>query len=313
MNIIYNNGLNIFNGYTGVGLGTFDGLHSGHMVLVDTLGKECSKRKLTSVIYTFDKHPDDVLSSKTKTPLLTTIARKSELLSERRIDSLVIDNFTEDYARMQPEDFVRDVLVGKLKIKLAVAGFNYTFGHKGAGNVELLKKLSGKYDFEFIEIPPIIIDGEIVSSTLIRNYIKSGDVERAAKLLGRKYELSGKVVKGKRLGSKMGFPTANIYPDGTLLIPARGVYVTLSIIDGIEYKSITNVGLNPTFDENTGIRLETHIFNFDMELYGKDMKLYFIKKIRDEMRYDNPEKLKIQVHRDMKTVKKYFRNKEKTF
>lgn len=307
MEVIYGVGeKSVFSRPAGVGLGNFDGLHVGHMVLVNTLADQSKKNQLTSLIYTFKKHPENIIRKEFCTPLITTVSKKIELLSQTSLDGLCFDDFDETFSRMKPEDFVANILVKRLNIRLAVIGFDYKFGYKGQGDGELLKELGKKFGFEVIVIPPIRVDNEIVSSTLIRNTIVSGDMDKVLKLLGRRFSISGNVKHGKNLGHRLGFPTANIQPEGYLVIPAEGVFITETCIDGVTYKSVTSIGRNPTFGDNEDISVETHVLDFTENLYGKNIEVFFVSKIRGEVKFASKEELIEQIDRDILTTRAYF-------
>jgi riboflavin kinase/FMN adenylyltransferase len=291
---------------TGVGLGNFDGLHVGHMALVNTLISESRLNGYDSMIYTFTKHPENILRKKLFTPLLTTVNKKVQLLEETSLKYLYFDEFDEVYSRMKPESFVKDVLIGRLGAKLAVAGFDYRFGFKGTGDVNLLKEMGKALNFCVIIIPPIKIDNEIVSSTKIRESVAKGDMERVFRLLGRHYSITGKVTNGRRIGSKLGFPTANIHPEDYLILPQKGVYITRTLLDGRFYPSLTNVGLNPTFGDVERTSVETHILNFDEDIYSKNMEVFFLSKIRPEKKFKSREELIEQINKDIATTREFF-------
>lgn len=297
---------NVAGGSTGVGLGNFDGLHIGHMALINTLIREAKLNGLSSVVYTFTKHPENILRKKLFTPLLTTEAKKMELLEETSLTYLFFDEFDESFSRMTPEAFVREILVDKLNIKLAVAGFDYRFGYKGGGDVKLLKELGSKYGFKVIVIPPIKIEDEVVSSTKIRNSVAQGDMDKVFRLLGRHYSITAEVVSGRRIGNTIGFPTANINPEDYLILPNRGVYITKTLFDGMLYNSITNIGYNPTFDCLEKITVETHILDFEADIYGKKIEVFFLQKIRDEEKFSTIEELKEQIRIDMLKAREFF-------
>ncbi|NSW90727.1 MAG: bifunctional riboflavin kinase/FAD synthetase [Firmicutes bacterium] len=290
----------------GVGLGNFDGLHIGHITLINVLINECKLHDLHSMVYTFTKHPDNILKKKLVTPLLITVEKKAEILNNLPLDYLFYEDFDEPFSKLEPEEFVKDVLVGNLNIKLAVAGFDYTFGYKGRGNADLLKELGEKYNFRVIIIPPIKVNDEIVSSTLIREYLARGDMEKAFYFLGRHYSITGLVESGKRIGSELGFPTANISPEEYLLLPACGVYITKTLLDGKLYKSITNIGTNPTIKTgSTKVNVETYILDFNEDIYQKRIEVFFIKKIRNEKKFNNREELVRQIKSDVLKAKYY--------
>jgi len=294
---------------TAIGLGNFDGLHAGHMVLINTLIEESRLNGYVPVVYTFTKHTENILRKGLFIPLLTTISKKISLLEETRLDYLCFDEFDETYSRIEPEDFVKDILLKRFNMKLAVTGFNYRFGYKGTGDVDLLNKLGLKYGFKVITIPPVKIDDEIVSSTLIRNYVRKGDMEKVTTLLGRQYSLSGIVQRGRNVGKKLGFPTANIYPENGLAVPDNGVYITKTSIDGEFCDSITNVGNNPTFSDNNKISVETHILDFDRDIYDKYIEVFFIKKIRPEKKFESVSGLIEQISTDIKKAQEYIQIK----
>lgn len=291
---------------TGVGLGNFDGLHLGHMALINTLINESALNSLESVVYTFMKHPENIIRKKLFTPLITTVEKKIELLNEKGLNYIYFEKFDEKYSRIKPEDFVKDILVKKLNIKLAVAGYDYRFGYKGEGDIELLKELGKKLGFKVIIIPPVKLEDEIVSSTNVRKYIKRGDMHKAFLLLGRHYSVKGLVEKGKGIGRDLGFPTANISTKSYLVFPKKGVYITKVKIEGCIYSSLTNIGNNPTFGDNDDISIETFILDFDKDIYGKEIEVFFIKKIRNEKKFSTVEELVAEMKKDLLKTKNYF-------
>ena len=292
---------------TGVGLGNFDGLHVGHMALVNTLINESRLNGLDSMMYTFTKHPENILRRKLFTPLLTTVNKKVQLLAETALKYLYFDEFDENYSRMKPEHFVKDILLKRLGAKLIVAGFDYRFGYKGQGDVNLLKEMGKTMNFSVIVIPPIKIDNEIVSSTRIRENVARGDMERVFSLLGRHYSITGQVASGRKQGSKLGFPTANIHPEDYLILPHNGVYITRTLMDGQFYPGVTNVGFNPTFGDLKRISIETHILNFDRDIYNMNIEVFFISKIRAERKFRSKDELAEQIQRDIGAAKDFFK------
>ncbi|QNU65732.1 bifunctional riboflavin kinase/FAD synthetase [Ruminiclostridium herbifermentans] len=306
MKVIYSNSIDkYFNCNTGVGLGNFDGLHIGHMALINTLIRETQLNGLASVVYNFTKHPENILRKKLITPLLLTEQKKIDLLSEINLDYLYFDEFNENFSRLSPEEFVKQILIDKLHIKLAVVGYDYKFGYHGDGNVEFLKELGKKYGFRVIVISPITCDNEIISSTRIRELVINGDLETAYKLLGRNYSITAEVVSGRRIGNTIGYPTANINPERFLVLPANGVYITKTLLDGKFYNSMTNVGFNPTFEDCKQKNVETHIIDFNQDIYGKKIEVFFLKKIRDERKFESVEQLMQQISKDMCQAKEY--------
>jgi len=291
---------------TGVGLGNFDGLHVGHMALVNTLVNESRLNRYKSLLYTFTKHPEHVLNPGNRTPLITNTEKKIQLLNESPLDYLYLEEFNEVYSRTEPEDFIKNILVGKLNARLVVAGYDYKFGHKGKGDVKTLVEYGKKYNLKVIIISPIKVDNIIVSSTKIREYISKGDMEKVFKLLGRHYSITGEVQTGRQMGGKIGCPTANLHPESGLALPQKGVYITKTLLDGDFYPSITNVGKNPTFGNNSDIKVETHIINFDRNIYNRNLEVFFLERLRGEKRYKSPAELTRQIYSDIEAAKKYF-------
>ncbi|MCR4434586.1 MAG: bifunctional riboflavin kinase/FAD synthetase [Clostridiales bacterium] len=292
-------------GAVGVGLGNFDGLHIGHMALINVLIRESKLNGLKSLVYTFTKHPENIIRKKLFTTILTSVDKKVELLGETALDYLYFDEFDESYSRVKPEDFIKNILVDRLQVKLAVAGFNYRFGYRGEGDVDLLKEFGRKYGFRVIIIPKIIIGEDIVSSTLIRQSVARGDMDRVFNLMGRHYSLSGRVEKGKQLGNTLGFPTANIYPEDYLTLPGHGVYVTKTLINGVLHNSVTNIGKNPTFEGQDRVSIETHILDFDGDIYGQWMEVFFILKLRGEKKFKGKDELVRQIRLDAEKTREY--------
>lgn len=291
---------------TGVGLGNFDGLHVGHMALINTLISESKLAGLDSVVYTFTKHPENIMRKKLFTPLITTVNKKAELLSETPLNFLYLDQFTEEFSRLDAKSFVKEVLVKKLKAKLVVAGFNYRFGFKGQGDTNLLKSLGQEFGFKVIIIPPIKTDNDIISSTSIRNSLGKGKMDSVFKMLGRHYSITGEVVGGKRIGNTIGFPTANILPEEYLILPQMGVYITKTLLDGQFYPSMTNVGVNPTFTQLPRPTVETYILDFDEDIYGKKIEVFFIDRLRGEKKFNSKDELVEQMQIDKKKVRDYY-------
>lgn len=299
MNIIFEliNSMNQEQIPYGIGLGNFDGLHIGHAELINALVKECRKRNLKSIVYTFDKHPENILRRKLMTPQITTNMKKIELMYNYDVDCLYFANFDEIFSRLHPEDFVKKILVERFGIKLAVIGHDYKFGYRSTGDVDLLIKLGEKYGFEVQVIKPVLFDDKIVSSTEIRKYLIHGDIMNASNMLGRNYSIQGLVVHGRKFGRKIGFPTANVFPEKYLVIPKNGVYLSKTLVNGSVYKSITNIGKNPTFKLDK-LSVETHILNFDNYIYNQMIEVFFYKWIRGERKFKSVEELKIQLDKD---------------
>jgi riboflavin kinase/FMN adenylyltransferase len=291
---------------TAVGLGNFDGLHVGHIALVNTLISEARINCLESVIYTFTKHPENIIRKKLFTPLLTTVGKRIELLGETQLNYLYFDEFDEEYSRMKPEDFIREILLERLGAGIVAAGFNYRFGYMGQGDAEMLREFGKKYDFGVTIIPPVKINKEVVSSTAIRTYVAKGDMESVFRLLGRHYSITGEVKDGMKRGRRIGFPTANLQPEDYLILPYNGVYITKTLYNGNFYNSLTSVGNNPTFGDTSSINVETHILDFCDDIYKSSIEVFFLKKLRNEKRFRSAAELSDQISRDIQDAREYF-------
>jgi riboflavin kinase/FMN adenylyltransferase len=290
----------------GVGLGNFDGLHIGHMTLINTLISECRFQGLASIVYTFTKHPENILRKKLFTPLITTVGKKIELLGSTSLDYLYFDEFDESFSRMKPESFVKEILVERFNIKLAVAGFDYRYGYRGQGDVKLLEEIGKRYGFKVIVIPPVKIRDQVVSSTSIRSLIHKGDMDSVFNFLGRHYSITGEVTNGRRIGSKIGFPTANLHPEDYLVLPHDGVYVTKTLLNGTLLPSITNIGRNPTFGDRENVSVETHILDFEGDIYNTSIEVFFISKVRGERKFSGKDELIRQIKLDIEYTRGFF-------
>ncbi|MCG8500347.1 MAG: bifunctional riboflavin kinase/FAD synthetase [Firmicutes bacterium] len=290
---------------TGVALGNFDGLHRGHMALIHKVIAMSKDKGLKSMVCTFSNHPENVIKGKVITPLIMSNEMKKKTLQKSELDYLYFENFDERLMKMSAEDFVKHILVQSFNVKLAVVGFHYHFGYKGTGDAESLKVLGKKYGFEVQVVDPVKLEGTIVSSTMIRKLIGMGDMQKASLFMGRAYAVGGKVVKGKKLGREIGFPTMNLIAEDVMLLPSNGVYLTETVINNRCYHSITNVGRNPTVgDKET--RIETHVLNFREDSYDQEVEVRFIKKMRDEKKFADVQELARQISLDVQYANEYF-------
>lgn len=287
-----------------VALGNFDGIHLGHQELIKKTVEKARAEGIKSAVFTFSNHPKDLLPKEKKVKSILVKADKEKLIKSLGVDYLFNVPFTKEVMTMSPEDFVKKLLVEKFNMKAAFCGFNHHFGFKAQGNPDFLRKLSEEYGYEVTEMPAYKIKGDVVSSTLIRTLIASGQVEKCETYLGRNYFIGGEVVVGNRLGKKLGFPTSNLVIDPTMVTPPNGVYVTYCTYNGMRYPSITNVGHKPTIGHYNK-NVETHIFNFDKELYGKHITVEFLKKTRDEVKFDDVKTLSEQILRDCRDAKAF--------
>lgn len=289
-----------------VSVGTFDGVHKGHQAIIKKMTGLAKENGLMSVILTFDPHPRYALKKDDdKLKLLSTTEEKIAQLENYGIDYVVVINFTPEFAKIPYEEFVKKYLVEALNAKYIVVGFDHRFGENRSGDHQKLMGVKREFGFEVIEIQALIESSTAISSTKIRNLIENRQVEQANKLLNYSYSISGKVIEGTRTGKKLGFPTANLFvEDRVKLIPAPGVYAVKVEIDGSWHQGMCNIGFNPTFDQRQ-FSIETHIFDFDKDIYGQNIRICFISFIRMEQKFGSVQLLKEQLEKDKKnTIKK---------
>lgn len=290
---------------TCVAVGTFDGLHLGHRFIVEQLVDTAKIHNLKSVILTFDPHPRKVLFPERGLNLILSPEEKVEVLSTTGIDYLVVHRFDKNFASINSEDFMNKVMVGKLGMRHLVSGFNNHFGCDRMGDVEVLKQYGHRFGFEVSRLDAAMLNGISASSTSVRNALLEGDVETAASILGYSYYISGTVVHGRHIGTKIGFPTANIQPDCTdKLIPKSGVYAAEFQVDGALYKSVVNIGENPTVSNNGVTTIEAYILDFKKDIYGKNVRVYLNRRIRDQKRFSDLEQLAEAINNDIAAVQK---------
>lgn len=283
-----------------VAIGNFDGLHKGHIKLLNVLKEKAYELSASSVVYTFSKHPKNVFCEHSQ-KLIYDNSKKEKLFSENGIDTLFFEDFLK-VSNLGPEEFVKEILIDKFNIKAAVMGTNGRFGRKSAGTAKTLCELGKKYGFEVLVVEPLVIGDIVCSSTEVRNSIGAGDFEKCANLLGRNYSVLGTVVSDKHLGRTYGFPTANIIPEKERPDIKRGVYATNTRIGDKVYKSITNVGTT-SFDVPEKERIETHILDFSGDLYGENIEVEFLYYMRDFKSFVSTDELKEQLNEDKKERK----------
>jgi len=298
-----------------VSIGTFDGMHLGHQYLINQL-KEYSHKvheDARTMIITFDVHPQLLFIGESPRPI-TTNRHKIQLLEHTGIDDTLVMTFTPELAEVSAEDFIVDYLVEKLKISGIVLGYNNTFGHKGLGNINLLRRYAQKYDFTALTAKPYFIDDAPVSSTRIREKLQAGDLNGAKEMLGRYFSVLGIVIKGVQRGRELGVPTANIKM-GIGFLPPLGVYgVRVRGIDEKAHFGVANIGYNPSFHmknpESLKPQLEVHLFDYSGNLYGKELTVDFITRIRDETRFNKIEDLIAEIHNDISKFKSFISENE---
>ncbi len=278
-------------------MGSFDGVHIGHLKLIETTVSKAKELDCNSMIYTFSEHPKKVLSPHALPELITNDKARMEIFKSNGLDCIYLEDFF-NIRNMSADDFIYNILKDKFQIKCIIAGYNFRFGAEQKGDIRTLKDLGTKLNFDVIEVKPVIIKDKAVSSSLIRELLKSGDVDLAEKYLGRYFSVSGKVVHGSKRGSKIGIRTANIEIENDIVLPKNGVYFTNTIVNNMIFKSITNIGCNPTFNGNR-ISIETHIFDFDSIIYDSEVEVVFLKWHRKEVSFNTVEELKKQIDSDI--------------
>lgn len=283
-------------------IGDFDGVHAGHRKVLLTAVGQAEAHGLVPAVMTFHPHPREVLGHPQYRDSLTPIQDKLRLFEALGLKRVYLVGFDESFAQLPAEKFVEDILVSG-KLASVVVGFDFTFGHKGAGNPQRLKELAlGRFGVEVVN--PYHLNGEKVSSTLIRECLANGQVEKAARLLERPYSISGKVVTGEGRGGTIGIPTANVETADGYVIPGRGVYAVQFLHDGQWHRGVMNIGWKPTFAKTEGaVSLETHLFNFDKRIYGDEVSIRFIGFIRHERKFRSAEELVAQIGRDIALAK----------
>ena len=288
-----------------VALGVFDGIHLGHQEILTRAVSQARRLGVEAVACTFDPHPSEVLQPG-RVPLpITTLAERLDLIAGIGIDATVILPFTRETAAIEPEAFVKDVLVDRLRAREVVVGFNHRFGRRARGDPRLLEALGQQLGFGVDVVPPLVIDGEPVSSTEVRNALQEGDIERATRFLGRPYTVCGEVVRGAGRGRTLGFPTANLRTDRPLLVPT-GVYACRATCDGAVYPAVVNIGVRPTFP-GQDFAVEAYLFDFSGDLYDRPLCLSFHRRLREERRFPSVDALKAQIAEDAALARRCLR------
>lgn len=294
---------------TVIALGTFDGLHLGHTDVINTARNYAERSGLKLAVFTFSNHPLALIRPDLVPVRIISAEEKIKLLESFGVDYLINIPFTEDFAALSPDEFLEKLAC--FNYRCLVVGENFTYGFLGSGKTETLERSGRKNGFDVIVRPLVKMNGNVVSSTGIRNLIQAGHIEYANRMLGRAYAITGKIVHGEQRGRKLGFPTANIeLLHGEMAVPAPGVYAVTASIEGRIYEGMGNIGNNPTFNDVEHARLEVNLFNCSGDLYGKTMSVQFHKYIRAEKKFSGVEELCRQIEEDKKAIKTYFLNKK---
>ncbi len=287
-------------------IGVFDGLHRGHQALIDRVIAVARQKDALAGVMTFPEHPLTVLAPPFAPKKLLYPDRKLQLLRKAGLDFAIYQNFTREFSRLSPEDFVKNILVERARVQTVVCGEDFCFGSQGKGKVATLCELARRHGFEVDVLPPVLHGTMFVRSTLVRDLLYTGDVRMAAELLTRPHELRGIVVRGAGRGRQLGFPTANLEVNPSYAIPARGVYACLGFLPAREalHTTVVNIGFNPTFGSER-LTIEAHLLDFEGDLLGADLYLFFIKRLRDEIRFPSAEALAEQIQADCRTGRAY--------
>jgi len=288
-------------------IGNFDGVHKGHLALFGKVKERAESIGGQSAVMTFDPHPAKVMLPENSPLLITPTHQKLKLIEEAGIDVVFCLSFNKEFAAISAQDFVRTILVAKIGVKELVVGYDYAFGYAREGNISLLREMGDRLGFVVHVVEPVRLDQTLVSSTSIRKMVQEGNLSGAKDLLGRDYQICGKVVRGMNRGRKLlGFPTANLELVDEL-IPKRGVYAVKVLVDDKTYYGLTNIGYNPTFGQGP-FSVETHILDFSGDLLGKTVRVNFIERIRDEKAFETVKDLERQITQDVFRARELFRN-----
>jgi riboflavin kinase/FMN adenylyltransferase len=286
-------------------LGVFDGLHLGHQRIMQTVVERAEATGTVPTAMTFDPHPRAVLHPENAPPLLQTLDQRLAAFEFLGIEQAIVIRFTKDFAKQEATEFLREIIHKRLQAKEVYLGKNFEFGKNRGGNIEFLKKMSAELGFYAAEVPEIRLRGQRISSSKIRHLLSDGKVNSARRMLGRPYGVEGVIIRGNQRGHTIGFPTANLKPKNRV-IPKFGVYATATLIDDGWRRSITNIGVRPTFEKDVEPSIETYIFDFDGDLYGDVLRVRFLHHIRDERKFSGIDELKAQIEKDTHRALSYF-------
>jgi riboflavin kinase/FMN adenylyltransferase len=289
-------------------LGVFDGLHLGHQLIMTTVAERARAIGAVPTVITFDPHPRAVLHPESAPPLLQTFDQKIEALGILGIEQTIIIRFTQEFAQIRAEEFLRDVIGERLQAREVYLGRGFAFGHNREGNIDLLKRVSNQLGFHADEVPEVRLRGQRISSSRVREVLAQGKVNLARRMLGRPYGVEGRVVRGDERGHRLGFPTANLVPQNRV-IPLGGVYITATLIDNEWRRSVTNIGTRPTFEMDSEPLVETHVMNWSGDLYGDVVRVRFLHRLRAEKKFESVDQLRQQIETDIGRAHRYFESR----
>jgi len=290
-------------------LGVFDGLHLGHQLIMRTVSERARAVGAVPTVITFDPHPRAVLHPQSAPPLLQTLDQKVEGFGVLGIEQTIVINFTKEFSMIRAEDFLRDIVKERLHAKEVYLGRGFAFGHDREGHIDLLRRVSQELGFVADEVPEVRLRQQRVSSSKIRQLLVEGKVNLARRMLGRPYGVEGLVLRGAERGHTLGFPTANLHPHNRV-IPRNGVYVTGTLIEGQWRRSVTNVGVRPTFTNDSEPSVETYVLNWSGDLYGDVVRVRFLHRLRNELKFSSVDELKAQIAKDVNRAQSYFERSE---
>lgn len=288
-------------------LGVFDGLHLGHQLIMQTVAERAKAANAVPTAITFDPHPRAVLHPESAPPLLQTLDQRLANFEVLGIEQAIVIPFSREFASLPAEDFLSGTVHDRLHAREVYLGKGFAFGKGRGGNIELLRKMSRELGFVADEVPEVRLRGQRISSSRIRQRLSEGRVNLARRMLGRPYGVEGVIIRGNRRGHTIGFPTANLKPHNRV-IPKFGVYATATLVDGTWRRSITNIGVRPTFEQDADPSIETYIFDLDQDLYGDVLRVRFLHRIRDERKFSGIDELKAQIEKDTRRALNYFRH-----
>lgn len=289
----------------GLTIGNFDGVHLGHRELLKKIKKKCIEKKLLFVVVTFIPHPQKILNPEKDRFLISSYEQRRTLMQEMGVDYLIEMTFTRDFSTLTAEEYLSKYLINYPNLKNFYLGYDFAFGANKQGGHDLVHSLCRPHGIEVEIQPKYEYNGEVVSSTLVRDCLLNGQIDHVKDVLQRPFKLEGVVVKGEGRGKKIGFPTANISVSNDMLVPQKGVYVTKTVYKDMTYKSVTNIGSNPTFNSTENIHIETNLFDFNTDIYGETLEIQFLHKIRDERKFPTVNDLINQIKADVEKAKSF--------
>ncbi len=287
---------------TVIAIGNFDGVHLGHKKILEILVKKADELGLLSMVLSFSPHPENILGEK-GIKMIQTLDQRLEAIEKFGIQLALIIPFDKKISSLSGEEFIQKIVIHLLRARVLIVGENFRFGKNRKGDVHLLRRMASQYALQVYSLPSISKEGMAVSSSLIRQFLQEGRIEKANILLDKAYEIEGKVIKGKSIGKHIGFPTANIQTHNEILPP--GVFITYVVMDSTALPSLTNIGHRPTFGPQEK-NIESYIIDFDKDLYGRKIRIQFIKKLREEIKFESPAALSHQIKKDISAAKNYF-------